>query len=123
MSPWPALSSACDRCPPVEIGPAEGLAGLRPNDRPPGQVGTPIKTLQTLARDADPTSTPNAYAHVTLFVTACAIDSLPNLFQTALGSQTLAATGTGAGFARRPASYLDGQSIAIPRIPALKANP
>ena len=56
--------------------------------------GVPVKTLQTLARHADPRLTMNVYAHASLFDTSGAIEALPDLTRSPQTSQTNAATGT-----------------------------
>ncbi len=56
--------------------------------------GVPVKTLQVLARHADPRLTMNTYAHASLFDTNGAVESLPDLLQSPQKPQANAATGT-----------------------------
>jgi integrase len=58
------------------------------------QAGVPVKTVQTLARHADPRLTMNVYAHATLFDTSGAVEALPDLSQSPPNPQIHAATGT-----------------------------
>jgi integrase len=58
------------------------------------KAGTPIKTLQTLARHSDPKLTLNVYTHLTIHDTAAALDALPDLSGPAEPPEALAATGT-----------------------------
>ena len=53
--------------------------------------GVPVKTLQTLARHADPRLTLGVYAHASLFDTSGAVEALPDLTRS---PQDNAATGT-----------------------------
>ena len=80
------------------------------------KAGTPIKTLQTLARHSDPRLTLNTYTHATLFDTGRAVESLPDPFQPApaIQPQALAATGTEAGLAHRQPYKADGPTIETP---------
>jgi hypothetical protein len=73
-------------------------------------AGTPIKTLQTLARHADPRLTLNTYGHVSLFDTGKAIGSLADPFAAPQKPQRVAATGTNGRIAHRLAS---GRGLAI----------
>ena len=59
-----------------------------------GKAGVPVKVLQTLARHADPRLTLNVYSHISLFDTASAVESLPDLSRPVPPRQTMAATGT-----------------------------
>jgi hypothetical protein len=62
------------------------------------KAGTPVKTLQVLARHADPRLTMNTYAHVSLFDTGSAVESLPDLSHNPQTTQANAATGTDGPF-------------------------
>ncbi len=80
------------------------------------KAGTPIKTLQTLARHSDPRLTLNTYTHATLFDTGKAVESLPDPFHPAptIQPHALAATGTEASLAHRQPYKADGPTIETP---------
>jgi Phage integrase family len=82
-----------------------------------GNAGVPIKVLQTLARHADPRLTLNTYSHVSLFDTAGAIESLPDVSCPSQTPQSLAATGTDGPFAVRQPSDFTGPRIRDTEIP------
>jgi hypothetical protein len=60
------------------------------------KAGTPLKTLQTLARHSDPKLTLNVYSHLTLIDTASALDALPDLSPKSPAPNALRMTGTDA---------------------------
>jgi integrase len=60
------------------------------------KAGTPLKTLQTLARHSDPKLTLNVYSHLTLIDAASALDALPDLSPKSPAPKALRMTGTDA---------------------------
>jgi hypothetical protein len=100
-----------------------GSSGFRFSASSFANAGTPIKTLQTVARHADPRLTLNTYGHVSLFDTGKAIGSLADPFATPQKPQRAAASGTDGRFAHRLTS---GRGLAItdsPENPAVEDQP
>jgi integrase len=76
--------------------------------------GVPVKTLQVLARHADPRLTMNTYAHASLFDTSGAVESLPDLSHNPRTIQANAATGTDGPLGHRQPSDPTGPAASNP---------
>jgi hypothetical protein len=76
--------------------------------------GVPVKTLQVLARHADPRLTMYTYTHASLFETSGAVEALPDLFQNPKTAQASAATGTDGPLSHRRPSDSTGPACPDP---------